>query len=47
MKKQHGFSLMELMVAMAILLTILAVTLSALSQAFHANQGVAQMADLE
>lgn len=38
---------MELLVAMAILLTILAVTLASLSQAFQANQGVTQMADLE
>jgi len=38
---------MELMVAMAILLTILAVTLASLSQAFRANQGVTEMADLE
>jgi prepilin-type N-terminal cleavage/methylation domain-containing protein len=47
MRKQHGFTLMELMVAMAILLTILALTLASLSQTFRANQGVTEMADLE
>ena len=42
-----GFSIVELMVSMAILLAVMAVALTALNQAFRASEAVTLMADLE
>ncbi|MFZ0432968.1 MAG: prepilin-type N-terminal cleavage/methylation domain-containing protein, partial [Candidatus Acidiferrales bacterium] len=47
MKRQAGFSVIELMVATAILVIAVAATLSMLTQAIHANQGVTLMADTQ
>ncbi|MGH7744873.1 MAG: PilW family protein, partial [Candidatus Dormibacteria bacterium] len=47
MKRQSGFTLIEVLVATAILLVAIAATLSALTDAIHANQGVTLMADTQ
>jgi prepilin-type N-terminal cleavage/methylation domain-containing protein len=47
MNRQNGFSLVELMTAMAILLIILAATTSALMQAQHVADGAAQEANTQ
>jgi prepilin-type N-terminal cleavage/methylation domain-containing protein len=46
MKRETGFSLLELLVATAILVIVVAVTLGALSDAIHANEGVTLLADM-
>ncbi len=46
MKKQAGFTLMEMTVAMAITLVVMAAALSAFNDAQHANAAVTQMADM-
>ena len=45
MKRQAGFSLMELLVATALMVVIMGTTLRALSDATHANEAVTLMAD--
>ena len=45
MKRQAGFSLMELLVATALMVVIVGTTLRALSDATHANEAVTLMAD--
>ncbi|MFZ3217593.1 MAG: prepilin-type N-terminal cleavage/methylation domain-containing protein [Candidatus Acidiferrales bacterium] len=47
MKLQRGFSLIELMVSMAILVAVLAIAIGALLQAEHATQAVAYEANTE
>src|SRR5450631_2013239 len=47
MKREHGFSLVELMVTLAILVAIVGTTLGALSQASQATQSVTMMADTQ
>jgi len=47
MKREAGFSLIELLVAVAILVTIVGATLGALSQGLQATQGVTLMADTQ
>jgi prepilin-type N-terminal cleavage/methylation domain-containing protein len=47
MHRQKGFSLIEMMVSMAIMLVVMGATLSALTDAMHANEAVTEMADLE
>jgi prepilin-type N-terminal cleavage/methylation domain-containing protein len=47
MKRQAGFSLIEVMVATVILLISVAFTLSVLTDAIHANQAVTLMADTQ
>ena len=47
MKREAGFSLIELLVAVAILVTIVGATLAALSQGLQATQGVTLMADTQ
>lgn len=47
MKRQSGFTLIEVLVATAILVIAIAATLSALTDAIHANQGVTLMADTQ
>jgi prepilin-type N-terminal cleavage/methylation domain-containing protein len=47
MKRESGFSLVELMVAMAIMLLILAATVQMLTDAVHAVAGVSLMADTQ
>ncbi|MBI3669733.1 MAG: prepilin-type N-terminal cleavage/methylation domain-containing protein [Acidobacteria bacterium] len=46
MKRQAGFTLMEMMVALAITMVVVAATLSALNDAQRANAAVSQMADM-
>jgi len=46
MKREAGFSLLELLVATAILVIVVAVTLGALNDALHANEGVTLLADM-
>jgi len=45
MKRQAGFSLMEVLVATALMVVIMGTTLRALSDATHANEAVTLMAD--
>ena len=45
MKREAGFSLMELLVATALMVVIVGTTLRALSDATHANEAVTLMAD--
>jgi prepilin-type N-terminal cleavage/methylation domain-containing protein len=47
MKRETGFSLIELLVAVAILVTIVGATLAALTQGLQATQGVTLMADTQ
>jgi prepilin-type N-terminal cleavage/methylation domain-containing protein len=47
MKREHGFSLVELMVTLAILVAIVGTTLGALTQASQATQNVTMMADTQ
>jgi len=47
MKREHGFSLVELMVTLGILVVIVGTTLAALSQASQATQNVTMMADTQ
>lgn len=47
MKREHGFSLVELMVTLAILVIIVGTTLVSLTQAIQATQTVTQMADTQ
>jgi prepilin-type N-terminal cleavage/methylation domain-containing protein len=47
MLRQKGFTLIEMMVSMAIMLVVMGATLSALTDALHANEAVTEMADLE
>jgi prepilin-type N-terminal cleavage/methylation domain-containing protein len=44
--RQLGFSMLELLVATAIMVIIVAISLSTLQQAFRANEGVALLADM-
>ncbi|MHB8755381.1 MAG: PulJ/GspJ family protein [Candidatus Acidiferrales bacterium] len=46
MKRNAGFSLIELLVAMAITVIIVLVALDALTQAQHASEGVSMMSDM-
>jgi len=46
MKREVGFSMLELLVATAILVIVVAVTLGALNDALHANEGVTLLADM-
>jgi prepilin-type N-terminal cleavage/methylation domain-containing protein len=47
MHRQKGFSLVEVMISMAILLVVIGATLSTLTDALHANEAVTEMADME
>lgn len=47
MKREAGFSLLEMLVAVAILVTIVGACLAALTQGIQATQGVALMADTQ
>jgi type II secretory pathway pseudopilin PulG len=47
MKREAGFSLIEMLVATTVLIIALAATLSALTEAIHANQGVVLLADTQ
>ena len=47
MKRQAGFSLIEVLVATALMLVIMGTTLRALSDATHANEAVTLMADTQ
>jgi prepilin-type N-terminal cleavage/methylation domain-containing protein len=47
MKRQAGFTLVEVMVAVSLMLIILAATLSTLTTAIHATEGVTLMADTQ
>jgi len=47
MRRQKGFSLMEVMIATAVMMIIMGATLSALSDAIHANEAVTSMADMQ
>jgi prepilin-type N-terminal cleavage/methylation domain-containing protein len=47
MRGQKGFSLVEVMISMAILLVVIGATLSTLNDALHANEAVTEMADME
>jgi prepilin-type N-terminal cleavage/methylation domain-containing protein len=46
-KREDGFTLIEVLAATAIMLVIMAATVSALTDAIHATQGVALMADTQ
>ncbi len=46
MKKQAGFTMVELLVALAITLIVMTATLAAFNDALQANQGVTAMADM-
>ena len=46
MKQQAGFSILELMVAIAVTLIVVAATLGALTDALHANEGITLLADM-
>jgi type II secretory pathway pseudopilin PulG len=46
MKREAGFSLLELMVSVSILVAVVGVTLKVLVDAQHANEGVSLLADL-
>jgi prepilin-type N-terminal cleavage/methylation domain-containing protein len=45
-KRQAGFSMLELLISMAILVTIVGITLKALSDAQHASEAVGLLADM-
>lgn len=47
MQRQKGFSLIEVMISMALLLIVIGATLSTLNDALHANEAVTEMADME
>ena len=47
MKRQSGFSMVELLVAMSLMLIIVAATLGTLTDAIHAVEGVTLMADTQ
>jgi prepilin-type N-terminal cleavage/methylation domain-containing protein len=47
MHRQKGFSLVEVMISMAILLVVIGATLSTLTDALHANEAVTGMADMQ
>jgi len=47
MRRQKGFSLIEVMISMAILLIVIGATLSTLTDALHANEAVTGMADMQ
>jgi prepilin-type N-terminal cleavage/methylation domain-containing protein len=47
MKKQRGFSLLELLVAIALMTVIVGTTLQMLTDAIHANEGVTLLADTQ
>ena len=47
MKRNTGFTLIEVLVAVALMLIIMAATLRTLSDAIHANEGVTLMADTQ
>jgi prepilin-type N-terminal cleavage/methylation domain-containing protein len=47
MKRETGFTLLEVLVAMVVMLVIMAATLGALTDAIHATQGVTLMADTQ
>ena len=47
MRSQKGFSLIEVMIATAVMLIIMGATLSALTDAIHANEAVTSMADMQ
>jgi prepilin-type N-terminal cleavage/methylation domain-containing protein len=47
MKREAGFSLIEMMVATTVLVIALAATLSSLTEAIHANEGVVLLADAQ
>jgi prepilin-type N-terminal cleavage/methylation domain-containing protein len=47
MHRQKGFSLIEVMISMALLLIVIGATLSTLTDALHANEAVTGMADME
>lgn len=47
MKRQSGFSLVEVLIAITVMLVILAITLSMLTDAIHTVEGVSLMADTQ
>jgi prepilin-type N-terminal cleavage/methylation domain-containing protein len=47
MRRQKGFSLVEVMISTAILLVVIGATLGTLTDALHANEAVTEMADME
>jgi prepilin-type N-terminal cleavage/methylation domain-containing protein len=47
MQREKGFSLIEVMIATAVMLIIMAATLSMLTDAIHANEAVTAMADMQ
>jgi prepilin-type N-terminal cleavage/methylation domain-containing protein len=47
MHRERGFSLVEVMIATAVMLIIVGVTLSMLTDAMHANEAVTAMADMQ
>src|SRR5207245_4449929 len=47
MKKQSGFTLVELLVAMTITLVVVATTLGAFNDALRANEAVTLLADMD
>ncbi|MGH9712506.1 MAG: PilW family protein [Candidatus Acidiferrales bacterium] len=47
MQRQKGFSLIEVMIATAVMLLIMGATLSMLTDAIHANEAVTAMADMQ
>src|SRR5437899_6019902 len=47
MKKQSGFTLVELLVAMTITLVVVAATLGAFNDALRANEAVTLLADMD
>jgi type IV pilus assembly protein PilW len=47
MRQQKGFSLVEVMISMAILLIVIGATLGTLTDALHANEAVTGMADMQ
>jgi hypothetical protein len=47
MKRDAGFSILELMVAVGITLAVVAATLSTMTDANHANEAVTKMADMQ
>jgi prepilin-type N-terminal cleavage/methylation domain-containing protein len=47
MKRERGFSLLELMVALVVMLLIVGATLKGLTDAIHANEAVTLLADMQ